>query len=73
MANIYENLANAIILKAVEDYRKSQRTLSKCPYDNIARRERNSIERFFRSDFFCILSNLDPEVIIGRLNEEVAE
>lgn len=72
MTNSYENLANAVILKAAEDYRKSLRTLSQYPYDHNACSERKSIEQFFRSDYFVILSNLDPEALIERLNKEVA-
>ena len=70
--NPYEKLANAIILQAVEDYRKARRTLSLYPYDRDASSEEQSIIRFFRSDRFKILTNLDPEALIERLNKEVA-
>ena len=42
----YENLANAIILRAVEDYRKVLRVLSMHPYHRDALREK---EVFFAS------------------------
>ena len=66
----YEDLANAIVLKAVEDYREALRVLSLNPNNNDAVSEVRSIERFFRSGYFGILTKLDPEMLIERLNEE---
>ncbi|SDN09493.1 hypothetical protein [Acetanaerobacterium elongatum] len=68
----YENLANAVILRAVEDYRKSLRVLSMHPYHRDALREKRSILRFFHSDWFRVLTNLDPELLVKRLDKEVA-
>jgi len=72
MIKNYENLANAIILQAVVDYRKALRTLSLYPYNREARGKEQSIRRFFRSGWFKVLTNLDPEALIERLNKEVA-
>ena len=55
----YENLANAIILQAVKDYRRTRH-----PAD------RAVIERFFRSEWFSILSKLDGEALIAQLKKE---
>ena len=55
----YENLANAIILRAVEDYRLT---------DN--EEELEEIEAFFRSDWFAILTRLDPDLLIKKLRKE---
>lgn len=49
--NGYIELANAIIAQAAKDYRAALNQLSLNPNDKVAQRERNSIERFFRSDF----------------------
>ena len=57
--NPYENLANAIILQAVKDYRLT---------DN--ERELQEIERFFRSGWFGVLSKVDPEFLIKELRKE---
>ena len=57
--NPYENLANAIVLQAVKDYRLS---------DDEA--ELAEIERFFRSDWFGVLTDVDPEYLIRRLRKE---
>ncbi len=60
MIKPYENLANAIVLQAVNDYRNTN-----------SLEERAYIERFFRSKWFSILTSLDPEVLISKLIQEV--
>ncbi len=55
----YEKLANAIIIQAVRDYRNSCSCQMRC-----------SIERFFRSEWFMVLTALDGERLIKRLREE---
>ncbi|WP_041223284.1 hypothetical protein [Dehalococcoides mccartyi] len=55
----YQELANAIVLQAVKDYRL---------HDN--EQELASIERFFRSDWFSVLTNVDPEILITKLRKE---
>lgn len=62
MIHPFEELAQAIILQAVKDYRL---------HDDTA--ERDSIERFFRSRWFGVLTNLDPETLISRLRKEKAQ
>lgn len=55
----YENLANAIVLSAVRDYRNST-----------SKDEIQSIERFFRSEWFSVLTSVDAEFLIRTLREE---
>ena len=57
--NPYEELANAIILQAVKDYRLTD-----------DEQELAEIERFFRSDWFGVLTDVDPEYLIRRLRKE---
>lgn len=57
--NPYEELANAIVLQAVKDYRLT---------DDEA--ELVEIERFFRSGWFGVLSKVDPEYLIRNLRKE---
>lgn len=57
--NPYEELANAIVLQAVKDYRLT---------DDEA--ELTEIERFFRSGWFGVLSKVDPEYLIRNLRKE---
>jgi len=68
--NPYENLANAIILRAVADYRHALRRCIKNPEQDAFRYEKTALERFFRSNWFGVLTNLDPEILIQKLYEE---
>ena len=67
--NPYKELANAIIVQAVKDYRTALNQLSLNPNDKVAQSEKKSIELFFRSDFFSILTDLNGEVILAKLKE----
>ena len=65
----WENLANAIVLQAVKDYR---RTLMVMEEDNLtALRRRRECERFFRSGYFDLLTKVDGERLILDLRKEV--
>ncbi len=68
----YENLTNAIILRAVDDYRDALKRLASFPHDRDNRRTKAEVERFFHSGWFSTLTTLDPEVLIKKLNEEVS-
>ena len=57
--NPYEELANAIVLQAVKDYRL-----------NDDERELASIECFFRSGWFSTLTSINPEMLISKLRKE---
>ena len=69
--NGYEELANAIILQAVKDYREALRLLSMNPNDKSAKRDQRNIERFFRSEWFKALTTIDGERLISELESEV--
>lgn len=60
----FENLANAIITQAVMDYRKALTVLEKRPGDEYAQKRCAAFERFFHSEYFQILSNIDPDYLI---------
>ena len=60
----YENLANAIIMKAVDDYRKALNRIQKNKNDKPAEWEKESIETFFHSEMFGILTSVNPDVIL---------
>lgn len=64
----FENLANAIIVQAVKDYRKALRGFSsdgKSDTDVVA-----ECERFFRSEWFSVLTNADGEYLITNIRKE---
>ncbi len=70
--NGYIELANAIIAQAAKDYRTALNQLSLNPNDKAAQREKKSIERFFHSDWFSILTDLNGELLLKKLKEEVS-
>ena len=70
MTDAYENLANAIILLAVKDYRRALKLLSKNPHSRSAMVAVNEMERFFRSDWYETLTSVDGEMLIRKLREE---
>ena len=63
--NGYKELANAIILQAAKDYRKALK------HDERGRKR--EIERFFRSEYFTVLTNVSGEMPIRKLRAEVKE
>lgn len=66
-----QNVANAIVLRAVEDYRSAlngtgfeRQTPEKCIEE---------IERFFRSKWYKSLTKVDGEYLISQLKQEHIE
>ena len=55
----WKELANAIVLQAVVDYRMSEDP-----------RDLKMLEQFFRSPWFAALTSLDPEYLITELRKE---
>ena len=69
--NAYENLANAIIVQAAEDYRRLLKRAKKNPANREALDEALQIERFFRSGWYQTLTSVDGECLIRRLQAEI--
>lgn len=67
----YENLANAIVRQAADDYRVALKAKKANPGDGHAAYEAAQIERFFRSAWYRILTGIDAEWLIGELKKEV--
>ena len=55
----YQNLANAIVLQAVKDYKAVLRRLMRNPRNQDAQREKKRLERFFFSQWYGVLTDLD--------------
>ena len=65
---VWHDLANAIVLQAVDDYRKALNGIGynkKSPEEVII-----EIEKFFRSDYFEMLTKVNGEYLIGKLRNE---
>jgi hypothetical protein len=69
----YEALANAIVLQAVKDYRSALKACARNPSNNSARYKKESLERFFLSDWYRLLTSVDGEMLIEKINQEVKE
>lgn len=75
----YKKLANAIVLRAVDDYRGHLGTLKdllKTPGINGVRiteikRKIDKLEKLFRSEWFGELTNISGEYIIKKVRKEV--
>ena len=67
----YQNLANAIVAQAAEDYRKDLRRIMADPADREALKDALKIEQFFHSGWFGVLTGVDPDYLINRLRKEV--
>ena len=67
----YENLANAVIAQAAEDYRRLLKRVKKNPANREALEEALQIERFFRSGWYQHLTTVDGEFLIRKLQENI--
>ena len=73
MSDPYEDLANAIVLLAVKDYRDALKKLMKHSRHESAKHTKAEVERFLRSDWYRELTAVEPEIILRKLKEEVKQ
>ena len=66
----YQELANAIVVMAAKDYRHALHIQHRNPDSQAARIKIDEIERFFRSEWYQVLTNVDGEMLMRRLREE---
>lgn len=67
----YNKLANAIIIQVAKDYRSALKRLKINSSNRIAMSDAMECERFFRSDWYSTLTDVDGEYLISKLREEV--
>ena len=67
----WENIANAVVVQAADDYQKILRRLKRRPKDPALEDQRRMLERFFRSGWFETLCDLDGRALIWKLQMEV--
>lgn len=70
----WEELCNAVVLQAVDDYRRLVKRLLRTDDDNkVARlkKRKRELETFFRSDWFNMFTTLDGKMILKKLQEEM--
>ena len=64
-------LADAIILQATDDYRRLTQRIAKHPDEMEPVCEKRRIERFLRSDWFGVLSELDGRRLLRDLKADL--
>lgn len=67
----YQALANAIVELAVKDYKKALKYHYRHPDRKEYRDEIDSLERFFRSGWYGMLTDLDGEVLMADIRRMV--
>lgn len=71
MSEPFENLASAIILQAVKDYRDALKKHRKRRKYQPAIEMITEVERFFHSEWYRELTSVDGEMLIRKLKSEV--
>lgn len=67
----WEDLANAIIVCAVEDYDRAYRCFLRHPDSTAAQKEVKITERFFFGEWYAKLTDLDPHYLLDRIKEGI--
>lgn len=65
-----ESLANAVILQAVKDYREANKKLAGGRRNQDAEMMKRDCLRFFRSGWFGMMTEVNSEFLIKKLDEE---
>ena len=69
----YKALANAIILQAVKDFKPAYRKQKNHPNDRLAQDTVREITKFFCSQCFEALTDLDGPALLNRIMREMDE
>lgn len=67
----YQCLANAIILSAYNDYRAALKNLKKYPRNENSLQSIETLERFFHSGWYEMLTTVNAEFVTNKIKEEV--
>ena len=67
----WEDLANAIILSAVEDYTSAYKRLLRRPTNKSAKMEVEKLEEFFFSGWYTMLTDVNPHYLLDKLQEAI--
>ena len=73
MENIekYQDLANAIVEMTARDYMKAKKRLKKYPENKEALGQVEECTRFFHSNWYKILTNVDGDKLLAKLDKVV--
>lgn len=67
----YKNLANAVVMNAVDEYKKAYKAFIKEPDDKETLSEIRSLERFFHSQWFHFLTSIDGDKLLSYIRYNV--
>ena len=67
----YTALAHAIVKDAVKEYVQTLKKLQRNPENKDAYHKAKSLEKWFKSEWGELLSGLDGEMLIQKINEEL--
>ena len=69
----YQKLANAIIVQAAKDFRAAYKRLKRFPENRAAQSEVQSLAKFFCSQYFELLTDVDGPSLLHRMMREIDE
>ena len=69
--DFYTELANAIVIQAVKDYRKALKTLKRHPRYEPAKAVVAEVEEFFRSEWYRTLTSVDADMLMTKIRREI--
>ena len=69
--DFYTELANAIVIQAVKDYRNALKTLKRYPRYEPAKAVVAEVEEFFRSDWYRTLTSVDADMLMTKIRREI--
>ena len=67
----WEDLANAIVLQAVKDYRQARKRVRMLPDQKNAQKRIREVEQFLLSRWYAQLTDVDGEWLLKKMQEEV--
>jgi len=73
MTDPYQDLAQAIVMTAVRDWRTAVKKLRKRPDHELSIWLKNDSEKFFLSGWFEELTGVDGEIILNQLKQEACK
>ena len=65
----WENLANAIVIQALNDYMAADKARRKRPEDVIIQGRIYALEKFFRSDWYHVLTDADADYLLAAMRK----
>jgi len=69
----YEYIFEQVLIRAAKDYRNALKRLYKYPENPTALATKEEIEMFFYSQWFTVLTKVNPNVIIKGIQEEIGQ